>query len=200
MYCLRTLPMCCLSSRALLYLAMSDWPFHDELAASITYFSSPLIESFHLASHVTVLRWTTSAHLCSSPSPRSGTSGTLPSSPTLIVMSSGMMRALRSPIFGCSPLPRNSPGGSTRKLPTFSCRPSTNAYRQCASPASFSFLAFCLASLLISFFAAVSSAMCAAIASKLHFSKSMTALPAAVFLSSGLQDAMKFFVKMSFFA
>eukprot|EP00965_Chrysotila_dentata_P208036 6184475-Pleurochrysis_carterae.AAC.2 len=31
------LSMCCLSSRALLYLAMSDMPFHDELAASITY-------------------------------------------------------------------------------------------------------------------------------------------------------------------
>eukprot|EP00967_Tisochrysis_lutea_P133504 scaffold234439_cov29-Tisochrysis_lutea.AAC.4 len=38
--------------------------------------TSPLMVSIHLASHVTVLSWTTSPHLCFLPSPRSGTGGT----------------------------------------------------------------------------------------------------------------------------
>ena len=37
------------------------------------------------------------------------------------------VRALSWPIFGCSPRPRKRPGGSTRKLPSFSLRPSTTA-------------------------------------------------------------------------
>ena len=41
-----------------------------------THLSSPLIESFHLASHVTVFLCSTSPHLCAMPSPKSGTVGT----------------------------------------------------------------------------------------------------------------------------
>lgn len=36
----------------------------------------------------------------------------------LMVMSRGYMRVFTFPIFGCSPRPLNSPGGSTLKLPT----------------------------------------------------------------------------------
>ena len=34
--------------------------------------------------------------------------------PMLMMMSSGMMRFFTRPILGCSPRPRNNPGGSTR--------------------------------------------------------------------------------------
>ena len=78
-----------LSFRAFSYFARSDFPFHDELAASQTHLSSPLIESFHLASHVTVSTWTTSPQLCFLPSPMSGTGGTFARFPMLIVMSCG---------------------------------------------------------------------------------------------------------------
>ena len=141
-----------LSLRAFSYLAMSDMPFHDELADSQTHLSSPLIESFHLQSHVTVFLCSTSPHLCFLPSPMSGTGGTLASCPMLIVMSSGKMRAFRWPIFGCSPRPRKRPGGSTRKLPSFSLRPSTMAKQKGSSSLSFSAFAAFFCSLVIAFF------------------------------------------------
>ena len=83
------MPMWSFSFRAFSYFARSDFPFHDELAASQTHLSSPLIESFHLASHVTVSTWTTSPQLCFLPSPMSGTGGTFARFPMLIVMSWG---------------------------------------------------------------------------------------------------------------
>jgi hypothetical protein len=54
-------------------------------------------------------------------------SPTFPFLPMLIVMSSGQIRPLSLPILGCAPRPRNRPGGSTRKFPTFSLRPSMMA-------------------------------------------------------------------------
>ena len=68
-------------------------------------------------------------------------SGTCASSERLMVMSSGKMRDLSWPILGCSPRPRKRPGGSTRKLPSFSLRPSTTAKAKGSSRRSRSALA-----------------------------------------------------------
>lgn len=73
--------------------------------------------------------------------------GTAASAPMLITISSGLSRyysiyisrlsrrcrcrslTLNRPFLGCSPRPLNSPGGSTRKFPTFSFLPSIVAKR-----------------------------------------------------------------------
>jgi len=54
----------------------------------------------------------------------SGAFGMLPPLPQLITTSSGMTRRFSIPILGCSPRPRNRPGGSILKLPIFSRCPS----------------------------------------------------------------------------
>lgn len=50
-------------------------------------------------------------------------------------------RTLSMPVFGCSPRPRNRPGGSILKLPTFSLRPSRRHVLYLASASSRSALA-----------------------------------------------------------
>jgi len=108
-----------LSLRAFSNLAMSLWPLSDEPAARKTYLMLPLTFSFQVASHVTFWSCWIAFHL-----PGTLGIGTGASLPMLIVMSSGRSRNLCVPFLGCSPRPRKRPGGSTRKLPTFSFRPS----------------------------------------------------------------------------
>lgn len=99
-----------------------------------THLTDWLMFSFHVASQVTLSSCTTSLQRWPA-----GASGILTPLLTLIVMSSGESRVWRrlasvgaahggrtlsSPVLGCSPRPRNRPGGSTRKLPTFSFLPS----------------------------------------------------------------------------
>mmetsp|Transcript_30429 Transcript_30429/g.81846 ORF Transcript_30429/g.81846 Transcript_30429/m.81846 type:complete len:228 (-) Transcript_30429:1016-1699(-) len=184
--------MCFLSSRALLYLDMSLMPFHEELAASQTHLSCPLIESFHLASQVTLLSWITEPHLCALPSPRSGTGGTVTPLPMLMVMSSGMIRFFTCPRFGWSPRPRKRPGGSTRKLPTFSLRLSMVAKMYDASCAWRACLSASFSSLVRSFFLASSALTCSAMRVKSHLAKSLTAFPSGVFTRSLRQSSKKF--------
>ena len=107
--------MCFLSSRAFSYLALSDMPFQLELGASQTLLLSPLIESFHLASHVTVFLCTTSPHSCLIPSPRSGTGGTFAFFDMFNVMSSGMMRACVQP--GHARKSQQQPASPQRRRP-----------------------------------------------------------------------------------
>mmetsp|Transcript_5296 Transcript_5296/g.15715 ORF Transcript_5296/g.15715 Transcript_5296/m.15715 type:complete len:218 (+) Transcript_5296:934-1587(+) len=183
--------MCCLSVRALLYLAMSDMPFHDELAASQTHLSWPL-ESFHFASQVTLLSCTTAPHLCALPSPMSGTGGTGAPLLMLMVMSSGKTRFLTRPRLGWSPRPRKRPGGSTRKLPTFSWRPSMVAKMKSFSCSMRARLSSSFSSRVRSFLRWVSAATCAAMRLKSHLAKSLTALPSGVFTSSLRQSSKKF--------
>ena len=82
----------------------------EDVAPNCTYFQSlVLMVSFQPHSHVTSSLWITSFHLC--PGRGGGTGAPLP---MLMMMSSGMMRFFTRPILGCSPRPRNKPGGSTR--------------------------------------------------------------------------------------
>ena len=57
-----------------------------------------------------------------------------------MIISDALILCFRRPIFGCSPRPRNKPGGSSRKLPIFSLWPShrQNPY----SSAIFAFFSF----------------------------------------------------------
>mmetsp|Transcript_9445 Transcript_9445/g.29510 ORF Transcript_9445/g.29510 Transcript_9445/m.29510 type:complete len:306 (+) Transcript_9445:644-1561(+) len=154
-YSPRTSSTWSLSLRAFSYLAMSDSALKSELAARYTYLVPPLSTgSSQVASHVAVLFSITAPHLA----PSMGHTGGVCMLPSfflrlrLRVMSRGPMRRLRQPIFGCSPRPRNKPGGSTRKLPTGCGLPSTKHTLNLASSASFFALAAAFSSLLIAFF------------------------------------------------
>lgn len=94
-------------------------PFQVLAADRNTYLICLLTFSFHVASQVTVLSCCTPFHL-----PGMLGIGTGASFDRFRVMSSGRSRCLSVPFLGCSPRPRNKPGGSARKLPHFSCRPS----------------------------------------------------------------------------
>uniref|UniRef100_A0A182UH79 Uncharacterized protein n=1 Tax=Anopheles melas TaxID=34690 RepID=A0A182UH79_9DIPT len=96
--------------------------FHSsrlELGFSMMYFTCPCTFSTQEASHDTVLSWRTSFHRRPG-----GGDGILLSCEQLIMTSSGITRLFTRPIFGCSPRPRNKPGGSILKLPIFSLCPS----------------------------------------------------------------------------
>mmetsp|Transcript_17673 Transcript_17673/g.30583 ORF Transcript_17673/g.30583 Transcript_17673/m.30583 type:complete len:200 (-) Transcript_17673:623-1222(-) len=138
-YCERIRSMFSPSSRAFSNFLWSDFPFTALAAANITYFRDP-IESIQWASHVTFLSWRTSFHL----RPVGG-SGTLASSPMLMLTSSGAIRFFNFPIIGCFPRPRKRPGGSTRKLPTGCFLPShmQNLYSFSSSSFSFFICSFC---------------------------------------------------------
>lgn len=76
-----------LRARAFSNFFKSDWPLSDEPAARKTYLTFPLMFSFQVASHVTLLSCTTSFHLW----PLGGC-GTGASLPMLIVICSGRTR------------------------------------------------------------------------------------------------------------
>src|SRR5579862_9524654 len=94
------------------------------LAANMTYLYCLLTFSCHIANQVAVSSCFISFHWWPG-----GGGGTVAFLLTLMVICSGRTLFLTLPVFGCSPLPRKSPGGSTRKLPTFSLRPSQRQYR-----------------------------------------------------------------------
>lgn len=76
-------------------------------ALSMMYLLFPRMFSVHMTNHETLLSCRTSFHWCPS-----GGLGITASWPMLMIMSSGRMRFLTQPIFGCSPRPRKRPGGS----------------------------------------------------------------------------------------
>ncbi len=101
------------------------------------YLIEPWIFSVQDTSHVTLLSWRTSfhfvpggglgcfeslqweAHYYKHVFHQTGGWWTVMSTPYLLqltIMSSGRIRRFSMPIFGWSPLPRNKPGGSIRKL------------------------------------------------------------------------------------
>ena len=83
------------------------------------YLIWPWIFSVQLASQVTVLSCWTFFHLW----PLGGC-GHWESLLQLMMTSSGIVLLLIMPCLGCSPRPRNNPGGSILKLPIFSLCPS----------------------------------------------------------------------------
>jgi hypothetical protein len=80
---------------------------------------------------------------------------------------------LSEPLRGCSPRPRKSPGGSTRKFPTFSLRPSSVHDANGASSASFAAFAAFLSADVMLFFFAFSASKCSYIGRKSHFVRSV---------------------------
>mmetsp|Transcript_3559 Transcript_3559/g.8490 ORF Transcript_3559/g.8490 Transcript_3559/m.8490 type:complete len:204 (+) Transcript_3559:1869-2480(+) len=96
------------SFEALLYLDRSDFPLKDELAASCMYFDALLIFSFHVANHCPRGSCRMSPQAC----PGTEHRGTAEHSDTFNDTCSGSTRLLSFPILGCSPRPRNAPGGS----------------------------------------------------------------------------------------
>lgn len=74
----------------------------------------------------------------------------------------------REPFFGWSPRPLKRPGGSTRKLPTFSLRPSSTQWVNGASSVSFAALASFFSAVVIAFFFAFSASKCSYIGLKSH--------------------------------
>lgn len=101
------------------------------------YLIEPWIFSVQDTSHVTLLSWRTSFHFvpggglgcfeslqweaqdCKHVFHQTGWCQSVISTPYLLqlmIMSSGRIRRFSMPIFGWSPLPRNKPGGSIRKL------------------------------------------------------------------------------------
>ena len=120
-----------ISSRAFSNLLRSLCPFHVLAADRKTYLICLFTFSFQVASQVTVLSCCTALHF-----PGIFGIGTGASFERLSVISSGRSRCFNVPFFGCSPRPRNSPGGSARKFPHFSGRPSMVAKRYGFSSAS----------------------------------------------------------------
>eukprot|EP01139_Manchomonas_bermudensis_P007265 Amastigsp_a180052_21.p5 type:complete len:104 gc:universal Amastigsp_a180052_21:1204-1515(+) len=98
---------------------MSDLCLSDEFAAAKTYLMRPLTFSCHDAIQVLSSSCLISFHRCPS-----GGGGIGAPRERLSVISSGVTLGLSMPRLGCSPRPRNSPGGSIVKLPTCSLNPS----------------------------------------------------------------------------
>lgn len=67
---------------------------------------------------------------------------------------------LRAPFLGCLPRPLNRPGGSTRKFPTFSLRPSRRHVVYLASISSFCFFNSFFSAVDMAFFFAFSASKC----------------------------------------
>ena len=103
-----------------------------------------------------------------------------------------MQLTLSVPFLGCSPRPRNKPGGSARKFPAFSLRPSTTAWRYGFSSSSFASLILVVSfwprdtrsqshaffsSLVIVFFFSRSLSKCSYIGLKSHFSNDVILPP-----------------------
>jgi len=98
------------------------------------------------------------------------------------------LRTFNVPFRGCSPRPLNRPGGSARKLPAFSFRPSMVANRYGFSSSSLaSFILYVsvvrllswfthafFSSLVIDFFFSRSASKCSYIGLKSHFSSEVT--------------------------
>ena len=77
---------------------------------------------------------------------------------------------LSLPVLGCLPRPRKRPGGSMRKFPTFSFRPSRRQVLYFASSSSFSFLMIAFSSLVNFFFSSLLVSKYSHIGLKSHFS------------------------------
>lgn len=83
----------------------------------------------------------------------------------------------KAPFFGCSPRPRNRPGGSTLKFPTFSLRPSRRHAVYLASDSSFAFLSSFFSAVDIAFFLAFSPSKCSNMGRKSQDAKSVMSVP-----------------------
>src|SRR5271169_4290749 len=77
---------------------------------------------------------------------------------------------LSLPVLGCLPRPRKRPGGSMRKFPTFSFRPSRRQVLYLASSSSFSFLRAAFSSLVSFFFSSLLVSKYSHMGLKSHFS------------------------------
>ena len=115
MYCALTVSMCISSFRAFSYLRRSALPLNWPLRAKRTYFSSPVMPSFHFATHSAFVSATRPLHLYPPGAFGKGSLG-----PRLRVTSFGLISGLILPRFGFIPLPMNSPCGSTAKFPSSS--------------------------------------------------------------------------------
>mmetsp|Transcript_44647 Transcript_44647/g.137797 ORF Transcript_44647/g.137797 Transcript_44647/m.137797 type:complete len:214 (+) Transcript_44647:1100-1741(+) len=164
----RTSSMWSARRRARSNFSRSFTPLTVDDGASCTYLYSPLTLSCHMHSHDAVGSHTTLAHLCPG-----GGGGTLTPREMLMVTSSGRTRFLSMPRRGCSPRPRKRPGGSMRKLETFSLRPSMKQYLNRLWIASCSSLSLAFSSFDIAFFASRFLQWSSQMASKLIMLRSL---------------------------